>query len=139
MYGLATALAVAIAFTPVPASSGAYTTDGPKSSGPRWSNDHHHQSGLIVRPDCVSLPPSASVEYLPGIDPWGHPIIPAEQSKGFQHSFPVEVDLDVKLGTKHIAGKEIDMNAGRFLFDPATNDLSLNGRRWQRDCHPSSK
>ncbi len=139
MYGLAASLAVAIAFIPAPANSDSYTTDGPKRTGPRWSNDHHQEHGLIVRPDCVGLPPGASAEYVPGIDPWGHPITPAEQPKGFSDSFPVQVDLDVKLGSRYIAGKEIEMNAGHFTFDPATSELALNGRTWQRDCHPSPK
>jgi hypothetical protein len=139
MYGLALALAIAVAFTPSRASSGTFTTDPVKRAGPRWSNDQHHEYGLIVRPDCVALPPGADAQYVPGRDPWGRPVIPAEPPKGFNESFPVEIDLDVNLGTKHIAGKEIELHAGRFAFDPATNELTLNGRRWQRDCLPSPK
>ena len=139
MYGLALALALAVAFAPGLAHSGAYTTDPVKRAGPRWSNSHHHESGLIVRPDCVALPPGADAEYVPGRDAWGNPVIPAEPPKGFRDSFPVEVDLDVNIGTKHIAGNEIEMHAGRFTFDPATNEISLNGRTWQRDCLPSPK
>lgn len=69
MYGLAIALAIAVAFAPGPASSGAYTTDPIKRAGPRWSNHHHHEQGLIVRRDCVALPPGADAEYVSGRDP----------------------------------------------------------------------
>ncbi len=139
MYGLAMALAFAVVFAPGQASSGAYSTDRVERAGPRWSNDLHHERGLIVRPDCVALPPGADAEYVPGRDSWGRPVIPAEPHKRFKESFPVRVDLDVNLGTKHIAGKEIEMHAGSFSFDPATKEISLNGRKWQRDCLPSSK
>lgn len=139
MYGLAMALAFAVAFAPGPANSGAYTTDRVERAGPRWSNDQHHELGLIVRPDCVALPPGADAEYVAGRDPWGRPVIPAEAPKGFNPSFPVEVELDVNLGTKYIAGKEIELRAGRFTLDPATGEISLNGRKWERDCLPSPK
>lgn len=139
MYGLAVALAIAVAFAPGPARSGAYTTNPIKRAGPRWSNHHHHEQGLIVRPDCVALPPGADAEYVPGRDPWGNPVVPAETPKSFNNSFPVEVYLDVNLGTKHIAGKEIELHGVGLTFDPATNELSLNGRKWQRDCLPLQK
>jgi hypothetical protein len=139
IYGLAVVLALAVAVTPGPANSGAYTSDHMKRTGPRWSNDLHHEQGLIVRPDCVALPPGADAEYVAGRDAWGRPVIPAEPLKAFRENFPVEVELDVNLGAKHIAGKEIELHAGRFTFDPATNEILLNGRKWQRDCLPSSK
>jgi hypothetical protein len=139
-YGLAIALAIAIAFMPVAARSGGYSTDPRQHSAPRWSNDRHHEEGLIVGRDCVALPPGASAQYIPGRDAWGRTVIPAEQPKGFVNSFPVEVEIDVPVGNKIIGGRRIDMTAGRFSFDPATNELSLNGRTWrQRDCHPSPK
>ena len=139
IYGLALALASIVAFTPSAARSGGYTNDPIGHAAPRWSNDQHHEYGLIVRPDCVALPPGADAEYIPGRDSWGRPVLPAEPPKSFSDTFPVEVDIDVNLGTKHIAGNEIELHAGRFAFDPATKELSLNGRRWQQDCLPPSK
>lgn len=139
IYGLAVALAITIAFAPSAARSGAYVNDPVGNFGPRWSNDEHHERGLIVRPGCVALPPGAGAEYVPGRDPWGRPVIPAETPKSFNDNFPVEVEIDVDLGTKVIAGQRIEMHAGRFAFNPATNELSLNGRVWQRDCFPSPK
>ena len=140
VYGLAVALAIAISFMPVTARSGGYTTDPMDHSGPRWSNDRHHEDGLIVSRDCVALPPGASAQYIPGRDAWGRTVIPAEQPKGFDNSFPVEVELDVLIGQKNIGGKKIDLTAGQFYFNPATNELSLNGRTWQqRDCNSSPK
>jgi len=139
IYGLALALASIVAFTPNAARSGGYTNDPIDHFAPRWSNSQHHEYGLIVRPDCVALPPGAGAEYIPGRDAWGRTIIPAEPPNGFSNTFPVEVELDVNLGTKQIAGKDIELHAGRFTFDPATNQLALNGRKWQRDCLPPSK
>ena len=139
IYALGVALALAVALTPGPVNSGAYTSDHVNRAGPRWSNDQHHEQGLIVRPDCVALPPGADAEYVAGRDAWGRPVIPAEPPKAFRENFPVEVELDVNLGTKHVAGQEIELHAGRFTFDPASNEVSLNGRMWQRDCLPSSK
>lgn len=143
IYGLALALAIAIAFTPSSARSGAFEThpEGQAQGyvGPRWSNDHHHERDLIVRPDCVTLPPGASAEYVPGRDAWGRPVVPAEPPKGFRDSFPMGVGLDVKLGTKHVGGKDIELHGGNLNFDPSTNELSLNGYTWQRDCLPPPK
>ncbi len=139
IYALAVALALAVAVMPVPANSGAYTSDNVNRVGPRWSNSQHHEQGLIVRPDCVALPPGADAQYVAGRDAWGRPVIPADPPKAFKENFPVEVELDVTLDSKHIAGKEIELHAGRFTFDPASNEVSLNGRKWQRDCLPSSK
>jgi hypothetical protein len=139
IYGLALALAIAVAFTPGNARSGAYESHPQADKPPRWSNDRHHEQGLIVRTDCVALPPGASAEYVPGRDAWGRPVVPAEPPKGFNDSFPVGVDLDINLGTKHVGGKDIEMHGGYLQFDPSTNELSLNGRTWQRDCLPSQK
>lgn len=137
IYGLAIALAIAVAFTPGIARSGAYETHPrAKAAGPRWSNDLHHEQGLIVGRDCVALPPGADAEYVPGRDAWGRPVIPAEPPKGFREPFPMEVGLDVLLGTKHVGGKTIEMHGEYLGYNPATNELTLNGRTWQRDCHP---
>ena len=131
MHGLAAALAIAIAFAPVTARSGGYTTDPRGHSGPRWSNDRHHEDGLIVGDGCVALPPGASAEYIPGRDAWGRTIIPAEQPKGFSNSFPVDIELDILLKQKTIGGKNIDLTA---------NGVPLIDRTWQpRDCHPAQK
>lgn len=124
---------------PIPANAGGYSTDAVIPKAPRWSNDYHHEHGLIVRPDCVALPPGAGADYIPGRDPWGRPVIPAEPMQAFRPSFPMGVDLDVNLGTKHIGGKDIELHGGYLAFDPATNDLTLNGHRWTRDCIPSPK
>jgi hypothetical protein len=139
IYALALALAIAIAFAPGAARSGVYSTDKTEPAGPRWTNDRHHEQGLIVRPDCVALPPGASADYVPGRDAWGRPVVPAEPPKGFNDSLPIGVDLDIDLGTKHVAGKDIDLHGGYLHFEPSTGDLSLNGRTWRRDCLPSSK
>lgn len=139
IYGLALALAIAVAFTPGNARSGAYESHPQDDKAPRWSNDRHHEQGLIVRPDCVALPPGAGAEYVPGRDAWGRPVVPAESPKGFNDPFPVGVGLDIDLGTKHVGGKDIEMHGGYLQFDPSTNALSLNGRTWQRDCLPSPK
>jgi len=138
-YGLAAALAVAMLFAPNAARSGAYTNDPHEYSGPRWSNDQHHEYGLIVRPGCVALPPGAGAEYIPGRDPWGRPVIPAETPESFNNNFPVDVEIDVDLGAKYVGGRKIDLNAGHFAVGPATNELSLNRHVWQRDCFPSPK
>ncbi len=139
IYGLAAALAITMLFVPSVARSGAYVSDPLNYFGPRWSNEEHHERGLIVRPGCVALPPGADAQYIPGRDSWGRPVIPAETPKGFSNNFPVDVEIDVKLGSKQIAGQQIDLYGGRFAFDPATNELSLNGRVWQRDCFSSPK
>lgn len=139
IYSLALALAFFMAFLPRVAYGGAYTTDERPVHSPRWSNDQHHEYGLIVRPDCVALPPGAGAEYIPGRDPWGRPVIPAEPLQGFRPSFPMGVDLDINLGTKHVGGKTIELHGGQLTFDPATNDLALNGHHWTRDCLQSPK
>lgn len=129
--GMAVALAIAIAFMPTAARSGGYTSDPRDHPGPRWSNDRHHEDGLIVGRDCVALPPGASAEYIPGRDAWGRTVIPAEQPKGLVNSFPVEVELDILLKQKNIGGKNIDLTAnGMPLIDRTLQ---------QRDCHPSQK
>lgn len=131
MYGLAVALAIIIAFLPDTARSGGYTTNPSDQIVPRWSNDRHHEDGLIVGRDCVALPPGASAEYIPGRDAWGRTIIPAEQPKGFDNTFPVEVELDILLKQKSIGGKNIDLTA---------NGVPLIDRTWQqRDCQSSPK
>lgn len=139
VYILAIVIAIAIAILPRTAHSGGYTTDERPSTGPRWSNDQHHEYGLIVRPDCVALPPGAGATYVPGRDPWGRPVIPAEPMQAFRPSFPIGVDLDINLGTKHVGGKDIELHGGQLTFDPATNEFALNGHRWTRDCFPSPK
>jgi len=131
VYGIAAALAIAVAFTPVIARSGGYTNDPMDHSGPRWSNDRHHEDGLIVGHDCVVLPPGVSADYIPGRDAYGRTIIPAEQPKGFYNSFPVEVELDILLKQTNIGGKNTDLTAnGTPLIEQALQ---------QRDCHPSQK
>lgn len=128
-----------VALIPNLARSGAYTSDPFDHFTPRWSNSQHHEYGLIIRPDCVALPPGAGAEYIPGRDPWGRPIIPAEPPKGFSSMFPAGVGVGVKLGTKQIAGRDIELYGGTFAFDPATNQFSFNGPDWRRDCLPPPK
>lgn len=128
-----------VAFTVNVAHGGSYVNDPVNYYGPRWSNDQHHEYGLIVRPDCVALPPGAGAEFIPGRDPWGRPVIPAEPPKGFNNAFPPGVGIDVRLGARTIAGKDIELHAGYFAFDPATNEFSFNGRNWRRDCLPPPK
>ena len=111
MCGLTVALAIVLVFIPGTIWGGGYTTDPSNHSGPRWSNDLHHEEGLIVGRDCVALPPGASAEYIPGRDAWGRTIIPAEQPRGLHNSFPVEVEIDILLKQKTIAGKNIDITA----------------------------
>lgn len=137
--GLSVALVIAAGFAPDVARGGAYVSDPIDYFAPRWSNDRHHERGLIVRPGCVSLPPGAGAEYVPGRDPWGRPVIPAETPRSFNNNLPLDVEIDVNLGTKRIAGQDIELHAGRFAFDPETKQLSLNGYNWQRDCLPSPK
>ena len=139
IYGLAVALAITMVLAPDAARSGAYVSDPLDYFGPRWSNNEHIERGLIAGAGCVALPPGASAEYIPGRDARGRPVLPADTPKSFNNNFPVGVDVDVKVGTKQIAGQQIDLYAGRFAFDPATNELSLNGRVWQRDCFPLPK
>lgn len=128
---MAAALATAIALIPVAANSGKYTTDPKGHPVPRWSNDRHHEDGLIVGHDCVALPPHAGADYIPGRDAWGRTIIPAEQPKNFDNSLPMDVELDILLKQKNIGGKNIDLTADAVPF---------NNRSWQpRDCHPSQK
>lgn len=51
-------LAIAAAFTPGIARSGAHETrPRAKAAGPLCSNDLHHEQGLIFPRDCVALPP----------------------------------------------------------------------------------
>jgi hypothetical protein len=65
IYGLAIALTIAAAFTPGIARSGAHKNrPRTKAAGPRWSNDLHHEQGLIVRRDCVALPPPAPMPNM---------------------------------------------------------------------------
>jgi len=139
IYSLAIALAFAVAFSPVTARGDGYVTGDEISKRPRWSNSEHHEYGLIVRPDCVALPPGAGATFVPGRDAWGRPVIPAEPLQGFRPSFPMGVELDVNLGTKHVGGKTIELHGGQLSYDPTVNDLSLNGHQWTRDCLPSSK
>jgi len=129
--GMAAALAIIVVFTPLTAQSGGYTTDPKDNSGPRWSNDRHHEDGLIVGRDCVALPPGVSAEYIPGRDAWGRTIIPAEQPKGLNNSYPLEVELEILLKQKNIGGKNIDLTASALPLIERTLRL--------RDCHPSIK
>lgn len=129
--GMAAALAIIVVFTPLTVQSGGYTT-GPKDySGPRWSNDRHHEDSLIVGRDCVALPPGVSAEYIPGRDAWGRTIIPAEQPKGLNNSYPLEVGLEILLNQKNIGGKNIDLTASALPLIEQTLRL--------RDCQPSIK
>ncbi len=131
MYGLAIALATAIAFMPVAVMSGGYTSNPMDHFGPRWSNDRQLEDGLIVGRDCVALPPGVSAEYIPGRDAWGRTIIPAEQPKGLNNSYPLEVGLEILLKQKNIGGKNIDLTASALPLIERTIRL--------RDCHPSIK
>lgn len=131
VYSLAAVFVIALAFIPDTAMSGAYTTDRMENTRPRWSNDRHHEDGLIVGRDCVALPPGAGAQYVPGRDAWGRTILPAEPPRGFYNSFPVEVELDILLKHKNIGGKNIDVTA---------NATPYIEQAWQlRDCHPSQK
>ncbi len=129
--GMAAALAIIVVFTPLTVQSGGYTTDSKNYSGPRWSNDRHHEDGLIVGRDCVALPPGVSAEYIPGRDAWGRTIIPAEQPQGLNTSFPLEVELEILLKQKNIGGKNIDLTASALPLIEQTLRL--------RDCQPSIK
>jgi len=121
-----------VTFTANVAYGGSYVSEPSDNFGPRWSNDRHHENGLIVRPGCVALPPGAGAKYIPGRDPWGRPVIPAEPPN---NAFPAGVGIDVILGSKHIAGWDIELHGGYLAFDPATNQFPYNGR----DCLPPPK
>lgn len=128
-----------VALIPDPARSGAAASDPRDRHASRWSNDLHHESGLIIRPGCVALPPGAGAAYIPGRDSWGRPVIPAEPPRRFSSMYPAGIGVGVKLGTKQIAGRDIELYGGYFAFDPATNQFSFNGRDWRRDCLPPPK
>lgn len=136
---LAAAYACVLTLLPGLALAGTYTTDAATIKLPRWSNDRHHEHGVIVQPDCIALAPGIGADYVPGRDAWGRQVIPAQPLQGFQPSFPMGVELDVNLGTKTIAGKDIELHGGHLAFDPTTGTLDLNGHPWMRDCFPSPK
>ena len=134
-----TALAFTLALLSGPAIGGTYTTDAATTKPPRWSNDRHHEHGVIVQPDCIALAPGIGADYVPGRDAWGRQIIPAQPLQGFRPSFPMGVEIDVNLGTKHNSGKDIELHGGYMAFDPTSGALALNGHPWMRDCFPSPK
>lgn len=138
IYWLAIALALAILIAPQPAVGGAYVSGGNGYHAPRWSNDFQLQQGVIAQPDCVTMAPGASAEYIPGRDAYGRPVPPADSPRYFGNALPY-VDLDIKLGKKHVGGKTVKLYADGYAYDPATNQFMLDGQPLHRDCHPLPK
>lgn len=132
IYTLALAVALAVAFFPMTARSGAYTTPGAAPKAPRWSNEHHLRESVVVTPDCIAAPYGAGPDYIPGRDAWGNPVLPADPMTGFRPSLPMGVGIEVDLGTKHIGGHKVELYGQPLMFDP-------NGPSWQRDCLPTQK
>jgi len=133
IYTLALAVAVAVAFFPLAARSGAYTAGSPPPEAPRWSNENHHRNSVVVTPGgCISAPYGTGPDYIPGRDAWGNPVLPADPMTGFRPSLPMGVGVEVELGTKHIGGHKVELYGQPLMFDP-------NGPSWQRDCLPPQK
>ncbi|MDA7946608.1 MAG: hypothetical protein MPJ78_03950 [Hyphomicrobiaceae bacterium] len=138
IYWLAIAMAAAVLIAPRPAISGGYVSGGSGYNGPRWSNDFQLQQGLVVQPGCVTIAPGASAEYIPGRDAYGRPVPPADSPSYFGNALP-NVDLDIKLGKKHIGGKTVKLYADGYAYDPVTDQFTLHGQPMQRDCLPLPK
>lgn len=137
VYAVAFSIAAAIAFAPQKASSGSYDINAPIAPGARWSNDRHLADGLIVGPDCVTLPGRASAEYVPGRDAWGRPVPPADSHTGVNNFRSIPMELDVHLGRKKLAGKSVELSSGPTGYDPGQN--TVGGYPIQRDCTPYFK
>ena len=135
--GLALAIAIGVALLPRAALGATFDTSRPAPVGPRWSNDHHLEDGLIVTPDCVVLPPDMAAPYMPGRDAWGRPVPPADTTTGPGYSVVPPVELEVDLGTKKLGGQDIDLHLPPVTYDPGNN--SLNGHPLSRDCTPFVK
>lgn len=138
--GCAAAALAGLLFAAPQAVAGGISNDPFERFGPRWSNSQHHERGLMIGPDCVALPPGVGAEYVPNRDPWGNPVLPAEQSYAFEEKFPAEVELDVYLDDRKLGGHPVESTVGDLEYDPASDTLTLNGRELRRrDCVPSVK
>ncbi len=136
---LAIAMAILFMIVPQTAQSGAYETGQRGYHAPRWSNAAQLQQGLIAGPDCVAMAPGASAEYIPGRNAYGQPVPPADSPMIFGNAFPVDLDLEVKLKTKKIGRKSIDVYPDGLGYDQASNQVTLNGQPLHQDCLTSSK
>jgi len=128
-----------LGFIATPAIGGGINNDPRSGKTPRWSNDHHHESGVVIGPDCVGVAPGVDPTYEAGWDAYGYPIIPAGPRYRFGQNLPLGVDFDIILKQKSIGGYPLDLTAGHFTFDPATSDLALNGLPLTKDCVPAAK
>lgn len=138
-FGSVLAIVCVLGISAVPATSGGINNDPKSGKAPRWSNDHHHESGVVFRPDCVGVAPGLDPTFEAGWDAYGYPVIPAGPRYRFSQNLPLGVDFDIILKQKSIGGYPLDLTAGHFTFDPATSDLALNGLPLTKDCVPAAK
>lgn len=132
-------MAVGVGMSTAPAIGGGINNDPKSGKAPRWSNDHHHESGVVIGPDCVGLAPGLDPTFEAGWDAYGYPVVPAGPRYRFSQNLPLGVDFDIILKQKSIGGYPLDLTAGHFTFDPATRDLALNGLPLTKDCVPAAK
>lgn len=110
IYLAAVGLAFAVAASPRAARSGGLDTEAPAPAGPRWSNASHHLQGAAMAGDCIAPSAEYRAEYVPGIDAWGRPVIPAETARA-PSARPLMGEIDVHLKHKRLAGRDIDLSA----------------------------
>jgi len=139
VYWFAVALAILFMIVPQAAQSGGYDTGQRGYHPPRWSNAAQLQQGLIVGPDCIAMAPGASAEYIPGRDAYGQPVPPADSPMMFGSALPADIDLEVKLKSRRIGRKSVDVYADGLGYDQASNQVTLNGQPLHQDCLAASK
>jgi len=107
----------------------------PRQRPPRWSNQHHYEAARAARTrDCAFSP-----DYVPGVDAWGDPVIPADLPRRYKEGVPAGVDVDINLGHKWIGGHHAYLSAGDIYYDLANRELSVNGVPMVKDCIPATK
>ena len=131
-------LAVTLTLASPVSSGGVYDNYGPQH-GPRWSNSHHHESGIVAGYDCVRPGPGVDPTYVPGEDAWGRPVIPAGPRSKFRAGLPPGTSFDILLKKKTLAGRDLGVVAGPFTFDADSRPLALDGLPLPKDCLPDVK
>ncbi len=134
------ALGLALMMATGPARSADYTNDGPVGKSPRWSNGFQQQEGTVVTPGGCLLPsPEYQANYVPGVDAWGNPVIPAETIRPYSGP-PVIGELDLNLRKMQVGAYHGDL-IGKI-------PVPLPGTAWPpcaaagggcQDCVPPTK
>ena len=115
----------------------------PRQRAPRWSNQHQIDAALATRGrDCASSP-----DYVPGVDAWGDPVVPADVPRTYPDWMPTQVGGDIRLNRMgrggrrgHAIGRHnVDLYAGDVYYDLANKELSVNGVPLVKDCIPPTK